>query len=65
MVERWRVPIKSNKDLIEIAFKQIEKETRFHIINKEYNDDEYTEKADQNTICEFHIKEIPGIRFAF
>ena len=53
MGERWRVPVKSNKDLIEIAFRQIEKETGFHIINKEYNDDEYTEKADQNTICEY------------
>ena len=65
MRERWKVPIKSNKDLIEIAFEQIEKETGFHIINKEYNDDEYTEKVDQNTICEFYIKEIPGFRFAF
>ena len=39
MGERWKVPVKSNKDLIEIAFEQIEKETGFHIINKEYNDD--------------------------
>ena len=32
MGERWKVPVKSNKDLIEIAFEQIEKETGFHII---------------------------------
>lgn len=61
----WITPIKNNKELIELAFKQIEEETKFHIIDKEYNDDEYTEEKDKNTICEFHIKEIPGFRFAF
>ena len=31
MGERWKVPVKSNKDLIETAFEQIEKETGFKI----------------------------------
>ena len=64
-MSKWVVPVKSNLDLMELAFTQIEKETKFHIIDKEYNDDKYTDEEDKYTICEFHIKEIPGFRFAF
>lgn len=61
---RWKIPVKDNRELIELALNQIEKETSFHIIGIEYNDDKYTEEDDKYTICEFHIKEIPGFRFA-
>ena len=40
-MSNWIMPIKSKLELMELAFKQIEKETGFHIIDKEYNDDEY------------------------
>lgn len=64
-MNRWIMPVESNKALIELAFLQIRNETGFHIINKEYNDDEYTDEEDKNTICEFYIKELKGFKFAF
>lgn len=64
-MKKWKIPVKNNLELIEITLNQIEQETKFHIIDKEYNDDEkYYEEEDRYTVCEFHIKEIPGFRFA-
>ena len=63
-MSKWKFPIKNNLELIETAFSQIEKETGFHIIDKEYNDSKYYEEDEKYTICEFHIKEIKGFRFA-
>jgi len=63
-MKNWIIPVKSNLELMELAFSQIENETKFHIIDKEYNDSDYDEEKDKYTICEFHIKEIPGFRFA-
>lgn len=55
----------TNKELIEDAFKQIEKETSFHIINKQYMTTYFVFEDDNESICHFHIKEIPGFIFAF
>lgn len=61
----WKSPVTSNKELIELAFKQIERETGFHIIDKHYTDTYFVFEDDKDSICEFHIKEIPGFIFAF
>lgn len=63
-MNKWKFPIKNNLELIETVFSQIEKETGFHIIDKEYNDSEYYEEDEKYTVCEFHIKELKGFRFA-
>lgn len=56
----------SNKELIESAFKQIEEETGFHIINKKFGNCYFIfESEDDDTICHFEIEEIPGFLFAF
>lgn len=54
----------TNKGLMESAFKAIEN-LGFHIIDKQYNDTYFFFEGDENSICEFHIKEIPRFRFAF
>ena len=54
----------SNKKLMESAISKIEQETGFHIIDKHFGDSYFVFKGDKNSICEFHIKEIPGFRFA-
>ena len=60
-MSNWIVPIKSRKELIDLALDQIEKETKFHIIKKEYND---SSEYSYYRTCDFYIKEIPGFRFA-
>lgn len=55
----------SNKKLIEKALKQIEEETRFHIKDREYGSCYFIADGPKNSICHFHIKEIPGFIFAF
>ena len=53
----------SNKELIENAFKQIEQETGFHIIDKKYLDGYFVFTGSKDSVCHFRIKEIP--RFLF
>jgi len=55
----------SNKQLIESALKHIEKETGLHIKDKTYGNTYFVIEDDVNTICNFHIKEIPGFIFSF
>lgn len=55
----------SNRKLIEMAFTQIEEDTGFHIIDKQYGDTYFIAKGPKDSICHFHVKEIPGFLFAF
>lgn len=50
----------SNKELIESVFIQIE-ELGFHVKDKEYGDTYFLFKGNEDSICQFHIKEIPRI----
>lgn len=54
----------TNKELMESAFKAIEN-LGFHITDKQYNNICFFFEGEENSICEFHIKEIPRFRFAF
>ena len=51
----------SNKKLIDSALKMIEEETGFHVIDVEYGDTYFLFTGPKNSICRFHIKEIPRI----
>ena len=55
----------SNKQLIESAFKHIENDLGFHIKDKIYSNSYFVAVDEKDTICHFHIKEIPGFLFAF
>ena len=55
----------TNKELIESAFNQIERDTGFHIINKNYHSSYFIFEDEKDSICNFHIKEIPGFIFSF
>lgn len=61
----WKVPVSSNKELIELAFKQIERETGFHVIDKMYGNSYFFFEDEDDSVCNFRIKEIPGFLFAF
>lgn len=53
-----------NRKLIESLFKQIEKELRYHIIDEQYGNCYFiVESKEPDTICHFHIKELPGYLF--
>lgn len=54
----------TNRELMESAFKAIEN-LGFHILDKQYNDTYFFFEGENDSICEFHIKEIPRFRFAF
>lgn len=54
----------SNKGLMESALKQIEEETGFHIIDIEFGNYYFLFGGPKNSICHFHIKEIPKFKFA-
>lgn len=51
-----------NKSLIESLFKDIEEKLKFHIVNKYYTDTYFIIEDEENSICEFNIKEIPRIQ---
>lgn len=55
----------SNKNLILSAIKQIEETTGFHIIDLEFGDTYFIASGPKDSICHFHIKEIPKFKFAF
>lgn len=53
-----------NRKLIEILFKQIEKELGYHIVDKQFGNCYFiVESKEPDTICHFHIKELPGYLF--
>lgn len=53
-----------NRKLIESLFKQIEKELGYHIIDKQFGNCYFiVESKEPDTICHFHIKELPGYLF--
>ena len=54
----------SNRELIEDAFKSIENEG-YHIEDKRYGNYYFLFDGEEDSICHFHIKEIPGFLFAF
>lgn len=55
----------TNGELVESAFRQIEKETNLHIVDVEFEDCYFIIEGEEDSICHFHIKEIPGFKFAF
>lgn len=55
----------SNKELIESVFAQIENKLGFHIKDKKYGDTYFVFEGNKDSICQFHIKEIPRISFRF
>lgn len=53
-----------NRKLIESLFKQIEKDLGYHIVDKEFGNCYFIiESKEPDTICHFHIKELPGYLF--
>ena len=53
-----------NRKLIENLFKQIEEELGYHIIDEQYGNCYFIiESKEPDTICHFHIKELPGYLF--
>lgn len=53
-----------NKKLIEELFTQIETELGYHIIDKQFGNCYFiVESKEPDTICHFHIKELPGYLF--
>lgn len=53
-----------NRKLIESLFKQIEKELGYHIVDKQFGNCYFiVESKEPDTICYFHIKELPGYLF--
>lgn len=53
-----------NRKLIESLFKQIEKELEYHIVDKQFGNCYFiVESKEPDTICHFHIKELPGYLF--
>lgn len=54
----------SNKELIESLFKQIENDLGYHVINKRYGNCYFVYEDEEDSICHFKIKEIPGFTFA-
>lgn len=55
----------SNRELMESAFAQIENDLGFHIKDKNYGDTYFVFKGNEDSICHFHIKEIPRFSFCF
>lgn len=53
----------SNKKLIEKALTEIEEQTKFHITDIQMGDTYFLIEGPRNSICHFHIKEIPGFIF--
>lgn len=53
-----------SRKLIESLFKQIEKELGYHIVDKQFGNCYFIiESKEPDTICHFHIKELPGYLF--
>lgn len=54
----------SNKGLIESALEDLQKETEFHFTDIKFGNGYFLFSFEKNSICHFHIKEIPGYLFA-
>ena len=53
-----------NRKLVESLFKQIENDLGYHIIDTQYGNCYFiVESKEPDTICHFHIKELPGYLF--
>ena len=53
-----------NRKLIESLFKQIEKELGYHIVDKQFGNCYFiVESKEPDSICDFHIKELPRYLF--
>ena len=53
----------TNRELIESLFKEMSN-MGFHVKDVEFNDTYFFFEGEKDSICEFHIKEIPRFRFA-
>ena len=59
-----KTKISTNRKLIEELFNQIETELGYHIIDKQFGNCYFiVESKEPDTICHFHIKELPGYLF--
>lgn len=59
-----KTKMSKNRKLIENLFKQIEEELGYHIIDEQYGNCYFIiESKEPDTICHFHIKELPGYLF--
>lgn len=59
-----KTKISKNRKLIESLFKQIEKDLGYHIVDEQYGNCYFiVESKEPDTICHFHIKELPGYLF--
>lgn len=59
-----KTKMSKNRKLIESLFKQIEKDLGYHIVDEQYGNCYFiVESKEPDTICHFHIKELPGYLF--
>lgn len=59
-----KTKISKNRKLIESLFKQIERDLGYHIVDEQYGNCYFiVESKEPDTICHFHIKELPGYLF--
>ena len=54
----------SNLALMQEAINKLQEETGFHFTDIEYGNWYFIKKKKKNSVCHFHIKEIPGFKFA-
>ena len=54
----------SNKALIESALEDLQKETGFHFTDIKFGNGYFIFTFEKNTVCHFHVKELPGFLFA-
>ena len=59
-----KTKMSKNRKLIESLFKQIERNLGYHIVDEQYGNCYFIiESKEPDTICHFHIKELPGYLF--
>ena len=59
-----KTKMSKNRKLIESLFKQIERDLGYHIVDEQYGNCYFIiESKEPDTICHFHIKELPGYLF--
>lgn len=59
-----KTKMSKNRKLIESLFKQIERDLGYHIVDEQYGNCYFiVESKEPDTICHFHIKELPGYLF--
>ena len=59
---KYNIPKMTNCEKIKSFLAQVEQETKYHVINKKFNEG-YILTYGQDSTCSFEIKEIPGFLF--